>query len=213
MTLFEPATLITDYLLGGLAGGLAWRLHRFTPPANRARRWMLVTLLLTAASAFAGGTSHGFGPNLSPLWAAAWWGLTLATIHLVSAALALSWLHELGPVRWHRVGRIVIGAKLTVFATMSALHPVFLNPMIDYGLTMAAWLSAAAAAHRGWRPAMLTALALSGLAAAVQQLRLAPSVRFNHNDLYHVIQAFGLYAFYRAGRRLGGADSAAPNPA
>ena len=49
---------------------------------------------------------------------------------------------------------------------------------------------------------VLAAIALSIVAALVQQLHLAPAPWFNHNDLYHLIQALGLVAFYRAALRL-----------
>jgi hypothetical protein len=50
---------------------------------------------------------------------------------------------------------------------------------------------------------MLAAIGLSVIAALVQQLQVSPSLQFNHNDLYHVIQAFALGGFYRAGTGLG----------
>ena len=56
MTVHEPATLLTDLLLGALAGWLAGRLRR--NPAAPARWWSRA-LLLTAASALVGGTYHG----------------------------------------------------------------------------------------------------------------------------------------------------------
>ena len=95
MTIFEPWTLITDYLLAGLAGWLAWRLHRRVPADNTAARWWSRTLVLTAVSAFVGGSSHGFGPNLPAPLAAAWWRATLLTLSLVAAAMSLSLVHEL----------------------------------------------------------------------------------------------------------------------
>jgi hypothetical protein len=55
---------------------------------------------------------------------------------------------------------------------------------------------------------MLGSIVLSAVAAAVQQLKLAPSVPFNHNDLYHIIQALALFGFYQAGRRLAGPPAA-----
>jgi uncharacterized protein DUF6962 len=44
----------------------------------------------------------------------------------------------------------------------------------------------------------------------IQRGRLAPGPAFNHNDLFHVVQAAGLYLYYRAGRRL--ADAARGSP-
>ena len=49
---------------------------------------------------------------------------------------------------------------------------------------------------------MIVGIALSITAAVVQQLRWAPFPWFNHNDLYHVIQAVAFVGFYRAARHL-----------
>jgi hypothetical protein len=202
MTLHEPATLVTDYLLAGLAVALAVRLRSQTPPTSPARRWFVRTLVLTGLSAFVGGSYHGFAPNFAREIAAVWWWLTLLVIHLLSAALAMSWVHEILPARRHRLACGLIVARLAGFGIASALHPRFVMAIIDYGSTCLLWLVTALVLRRAWRAPMLVALGLSGIAAAVQQLRLAPSRQFNHNDLYHVIQAFALYAFYRAALRL-----------
>jgi hypothetical protein len=39
MTIYEPSTLLTDYLLTALGGWLACRLHRRLPADNEAARW------------------------------------------------------------------------------------------------------------------------------------------------------------------------------
>jgi hypothetical protein len=202
MTLHEPATLVTDYLLAGLAIGLALRLRKLNLPAGPARRWFIRALALTAASAFIGGSYHGFALNFDPAIASAWWWLTLIVIHLLSAAMGMSWVHELLPLRRHRAAQFVIAAKLAGFALASAVHPRFVMAIADYGSTLLLWLVTAAMLQRPWRAPMFIAIGLSGIAAAVQQLRLAPAPSFNHNDLYHVIQALALYAFYRAALRL-----------
>ena len=55
--------------------------------------------------------------------------------------------------------------------------------------------------RRARRAVAPLALALSLVAAAVQQLRVCFGTHFNHNDLYHLIQALALIAFQFAGRR------------
>ena len=90
MTLHEPATLLTDYALSALAAALAWRLHRQVSPGNRAARWFMRALWLTAISAFIGGSHHGFARNFAPPIPTLSWVLTLWTIVLVSAAMAMS---------------------------------------------------------------------------------------------------------------------------
>lgn len=204
MIIHEPATLLTDYLLAALAGWFAWRLHRRENAGGCAQQWWGRMLGLTAASAFIGGNYHGFAPNFPATLAASWWVLTLWIINLLSAAMALSLLHELVPVAGQRRWRVLIGIKFAIFAGTSLVHPEFVVVILDYGLTMLAWTAAALLLRRTWRGWMLAAIALSIVAALVQQMHWAPSEHFNHNDLYHVIQALGLWGFYRAGLGLSG---------
>jgi hypothetical protein len=208
MTVHEPATLLTDYLLAILGSWLAWRLH--TTNAGGARRWFCRALWLTAASALGGGSYHGFAPNFSPAIARAWWIATLLAIGLLGAALAMSLLHEMLPVARQKLWRWAIAVKLAGCVAAIFRYHVFVVAVIDYGLVMLAWAGFALVARRAWSGWMLAAIGLSVLGAVVQQLRLAPSVRFNHNDLYHVIQALALLGFYQAGRRLTEPTRAAP---
>ena len=214
MTVSEPATLLTDYLLAVLAGWLGWRLHRSRPATNRAAHWWSRALWLTALSAFTGGSYHGFAPNFPTAVAAIWWMITLLILSLVSAAMAMSLLHELAPVESLRLWRALIGCKLAVFASAAIGHPVFVVAILDYGMSMLAWAGAAVLVRRAWSGWMLAAIALSIVAALVQQIHWSPSPHFNHNDLYHVIQALAICGFYRAGTRFGTAgrrDAAVPS--
>ena len=66
MTIHEPATLLTDYLLTGLGLGLAWHLRRLPGSENPATRWWIRSLVVMAISAFVGGSYHGFAPYFPP---------------------------------------------------------------------------------------------------------------------------------------------------
>lgn len=203
MVLHEPATLLTDYLLAALAGGLARRLQKHTSPANRAARWWSRALALTAASAFIGGSYHGFASDLSTSVANAWWISTLLVIGLLSAAMEMSLIHELADADRPGSWRGLVALKLGVFAAAVLVHPQFVVAIIDYGLTMLAWAAAATIVRRTWWGWMLAAIGLSFLASVVQQMSWSVSTHFNHNDLYHVIQAVAIVGFYRAGCRFG----------
>lgn len=204
MTIHEPATLLTDLLLGALAGWLAWRLHRRPATGHPAARWWVWSLTLTGASALVGGAYHGFGPNFSSEVQTGWWVLTLLLICLISAAMSVSLLHEMIAPSAQRPWRTVIAFKFVAFAGAAARHPEFVVVIIDYGLTLLLWAVVAALAGRTWRGWMLTGVGFSLIAAAVQQLHWGISARFNHNDVYHVIQAGALLAFYRAGQHFTG---------
>lgn len=202
MTIHEPATLATDLLLAALGGWLAWQVHRRMPAANLAAHWWSRTLALTAVSAFVGGTYHGFAPNSPDALGAVWWIATLFIISMTAAAMALSLLHALVPPAGQRRWLVVIAFKLAAFGGVVLAHPHFVVVIIDYGLVLVLWAVAALWGRRPWRGWMLAGIGLSVGAAMVQQMRWGFAPRFNHNDVYHVIQACALIAFYRAGRKL-----------
>jgi hypothetical protein len=204
MTVYEPATLLTDGLLGALAAWLGWRLLHRPVTIHPAARWWGRMLGLTATSAGIGGVYHGFAPNFPAAVGSAWWLAGLWNINLLSAAMALSLLNEIVPVEKQRPWRALIGIKLAGFAGAVAIRPDFVVVIMDYGLAMIAWAAAAKWLRRPWRGWMLSAIALSVVAALVQQMHWAPAAAFNHNDLYHVIQAAALILFYRAGENFAG---------
>jgi hypothetical protein len=201
MSLHEPATLITDYLLALVALVCGLLLRRNDPPP--ARLWFARGMLVSALSAFVGGSYHGFAPNFAYEIQAIWWRSILITLSLVSAALALSLMHEVAPSHRQPLIRSLIILKLAIFLVVALMRPVFLFAIIDYGTALLAWIVAALVTGGPWRGWMLAAIGLSFFAAAVQQLQLSPFSRLNHNDLYHVIQAFAFFGFYRGGKLLG----------
>lgn len=203
MTIYEPWTVTTDYLLAGVGGWLAWRVRRRVATDNAAARWWGRALGLAAISAMVGGTYHGLGPNLPPAVARGIWLLTLWIISLTGAAMSLSLVHEMAPPAHRRPWLAAVGFKFGCFAAIAAARPVFLVAIIDYGLALVAWTVAALICRRPWRGWMLGAIGLSVLAAIVQQARLGLSSHFNYNDVYHVIQTGALWLFYRGALRLG----------
>lgn len=201
MTLHEPATFVTDLLLAALGSWLALRL-RSKSPASPARNWWIGALVLMAASALAGAFYHGFSPEVPAAVEAWWWRGVLWIICGLGFAMGMSLLREFHPSsggRW----RLFLIAKLAISSAAVALKPEFVVAMADYGSAMLAWTVVSFLGHRSWRGPMLAGMGLSLLAALVQQMQWGLTVRFNHNDLFHVIQAMALFAFYRAGIHMG----------
>ena len=203
MTIHEPATLITDYMLAAFGAVCGWRLLRSAGAVNLSRRWWSRALWCSGFGAWIGGSYHGFGPMLSSAWSDALWSTTLVVLCLTSAAMAMALVHDIAPAAHRRRWQWLVWAKFAGFAVLALAQPVFLVAIVDYGAVMLALAAAALFVRRGWRAPMLAAVALSALAAAVQQLGWGFSAGFNHNDLYHVIQGGAVFLFYRAGLKLG----------
>ncbi|MCE7939675.1 MAG: hypothetical protein DYG90_14065, partial [Chloroflexi bacterium CFX6] len=121
-------------------------------------------------------------------------GMLAAVLRATVPAPAQGWLIAL------------TAAKLMVYLVRLARRPVFRTAIVDYGTAMlAVALLQAWSAWRGDAPAapwILGAVGLSLAGSAVQQARLGLGPRFNHNDVYHVIQMVALYVFYRGGALL-----------
>jgi len=202
MTVAEPATLLTDCLLAALAGTLATRLHFRTSADALAARWWTRVLALTAAAGVLGGTSHGFGPMLPSAVADGLWLATLLTLNLTSAALGAALVRAVVPPASARLWLVVVALKLAGFAAYVVFRPEFVVAILDYGLALLAWLLATMLTRKAWRGWMGAAVGFSVVAAVIQQAQLGFTAWFNHNDLYHVVQAAALVCFYRAARRL-----------
>ncbi len=201
MTIHEPATLATDLLLAVLGGGLAWRLWRRSLRDNRAAIWWCGALVAMALSALIGGLYHGFAPNFPTAIDGIWWRVVLALICTMGLTMEVSLIHEIKPrgIGW------IWGARMKFLLSVAAVMvwPDFLVAMADYGLAMLAWVAAALMLRRRWSGWMLVGVGLSAVAGWVQQSGWGLSPGFNHNDVFHVIQALALVGFYRAGYVMG----------
>jgi hypothetical protein len=97
--------------------------------------------------------------------------------------------------------------KFIAYGTIVAKRDDYSVVVIDYGASMLGMAALATAAW--WRggaaaaPLLVAGVAVSAIAAVVQVRKIAPHPRFNHNDLYHLIQIAALYLFYLGGLRLG----------
>lgn len=192
MTLHEPLTAVTDFLLAALCLFFFASLSR----EFSSRRQLFVlfwagTFLMAAVGALAGGISHGFKPYFSELvkilvWKTAVFSIGIASLGMLGGTILLSFRRSLA-------GRILMGAaflKFFVFAGVMARSDRFLYVIIDYLFSMAVvlLLSLKDRSHPGGGSSWIAAgLLLSFAAAGVQQSALFWGP-LNHNDLYHVIQ-------------------------
>lgn len=200
MTVFEPATLVTDGLLAILGFALARALRKRVGLNHPATLWWHRALIAMALGASLGGLYHGFAPNF-PKWVdGLWWRLVLVNISLIGLTMGTSLTCELGlGGYWRRL----VEVKCLATVTAVIVWPEFTFAILDYGSAMILWLVSAMVLRRHWSRWMAAGVGLSAVAAWVQQSGLNLSRGFNHNDLFHVIQALALFGFYEAGVRLG----------
>jgi uncharacterized protein DUF6962 len=192
----EPDVTITDYLLTLEAAVFAVLIARAaTTPLQR---WFVVFFGATAVASLAGGTVHGFFTDSKILWR-----VVLISLGVVSAAA------------WAIGARLLLGDRLARLVTIAAIGELVAYSLLvtfvtdNFAVAIANYLPSTlfliAAFFVSYRSAAATplALGLGGLlltlvAAGVQQARIAiHPVYFNHNALYHVLQAIALFLIFQ----------------
>jgi hypothetical protein len=209
----EPDVTLTDYGLAAECALFAWLLGRrdsWHGGDSRQRvRWILFFAAGAIATA-AGGTVHGFFLDPATTGARLLWPLALLAVGgSALAAWAIGARLLLGPAgaralegvaaaAWVAYAGAVLGGARTFAVALGAYLPATLFLLVAF-----------TARYRQAREPVLLAglLGLGGtlVAAAAQHGRLAVHpVYFNHNALYHVIQAGALWLLFAAARRLAG---------
>jgi hypothetical protein len=201
MTISEPMTLVTDYLLAILTGVLAYFLWRRSGEAGRSDTrawlyWWAAAYAATAVGGIAGGTVHGFQHALASQVVAGIWMVTLQS--LVFAGFAVTCAIISVTRLSGALARVIAALAFGVYGVWVVAHPVFLSALIAYS---AALVALAVFALRDPMSAsgrlLLGGIAVSVVAAGVQRSRISLHPHFNHNDLFHVVQALAVWLLYR----------------
>ncbi|HET7292666.1 MAG TPA: hypothetical protein VFM88_09585 [Vicinamibacteria bacterium] len=205
MPFAEPATTLTDYLLALAAWGWGLRLVR---TRHDAARLMGLAFLATGLAAAVGGSLHGFGPRWSDAERAAAWLATYAAIGLANLLLLGAAIRAFAPRAYELPLLGLCGFRFGVYLILLASHREFRYVVYDLGGTLLALVvlallgrSTRAGAAAPW---VLTGVAITFAGALVQRTGVRFHEHFNHNDLFHLVQVAGLFAFYRAGTVLAG---------
>jgi hypothetical protein len=209
MTVAEPVTVLTDYILAVTGCLLGVRLRR-RAAGHESRRLLAAALLITGVSALVGGTSHGLGTRLDPWTHAGFWRVTYYALGLANLALIAAAARAFLRPRLRRWLLMALWLRLLLCVVLLAQRRELRYVVYDAVLTAVILLVLAALAvwtRRDPSAAWLVAgVAVSMAGASAQALRLAPHPLFNHNDLFHVVETLGLVLFYEAGRRLADRD-------
>jgi hypothetical protein len=208
MTLLEPDVALTDFGLTLESGWFAAWLARRHAPGAPLRLAFIGFFAAVALAAFLGGVTHGFLPDeQARLYRVVW----LSTLIAIGAAALASWAIGARLVFDERTAdRVTAFAALLFAAYIVAVVFVsqsFAVAIVHYLPAAAFLLFAFAYAWRHRRSDFLVAgiagVALTFVAAAVQLGRIGLHPRyFNHNALYHLIQALALLLIFLAARGL-----------
>jgi len=201
MTISEPMTLLTDWMLAGLCLVLGWALLR-EPAASRSRRWLGGALLGTALAALVGGASHGFRAHLGATGNVVAWKVTVLSIGVTGFLfLGAAALSALSP-RGRRIVLTLAATEAILYCLWMLWHDEFIWVIADYVPAMLVALGLQVVDWRRGRPSapwLAGGIVTSFAGAGIQASGLAPHPSFNHNDLYHVIQMVACWLMYRGG--------------
>jgi hypothetical protein len=203
----EPDVALTDYALFVETLLFGFWMYR-SPALNSLKLWFVILFWSVSVAALVGGTVHGFLTNPQSASAKACWLLTMILLGLtalaeygIAARLMLT----------SRSANIFILSAVVIFALYVAVvsfwDATFRIAVIDY-LGGVIFLSIALLrlySRIRIRAALIgiSGLLLTVVASAVQQAHISVDPHyFNHNALYHLLEAIALFLIYRAGRSL-----------
>jgi uncharacterized protein DUF6962 len=210
MTLLEPDVALTDFALALECAGFAVWLHRRGPADAFLRRWFVVFFAALGLAALLGGIAHGFPSDpQSRLYWLVWTAILLAIGVTALAGWALGARLVLSEATATHVvaaaGAAFVGyASVVLFVSHSfAIAVIHYLPAAVF--LLGAFVLAYLRQRNGFLLAGIAGLVLTFVAAAVQQSETSlHPVYFNHNALFHVIQAFALLLIFLAARGLHG---------
>jgi len=208
MTLMEPDVVLTDYGLAIECMVLAGLIYAYGAQGNALRFRFIAFFIALGVAALIGGTFHGFFGNQSPLGLTVLWPATLVAIGM--AALAL-WSIGATLIFSERVANWVLWGALFAFGVYVLLilfsSRAFWIAIINY-IPAAIFLFVALLvmySRNGMRYLLVGVggIVLTFIAATVQYTGISIHPRyFNHNALYHLIQAVALFLIYWTARVL-----------
>ena len=199
----EVVTMVTDYLLAATAFGAAMWLWKSA--AGVPGRWWAVAFVATGVAAVLGGTSHGYAPVIDKQTHGLVWRLTYVTVGIANFCILYGAALAAVPRRFFRAAVAVLLARMLAVAAALIVVAQFRFVLYDYAITLVGLLALAAARGAERQPGarwIVAGVAASTIGAVIQLARVGQGRVFNHNDLFHVVQAIGIALYARGGREL-----------
>jgi hypothetical protein len=213
----EIMVSITDFALAVFSGVLTAKLLSRPTAKPRTRRWFALVLGAIAFGSLLGGISHGLLPEESGRAGGLIWRATLMAIG--PAAVGLWMLASILLFRPSSVERSRTLALIVLAVYVGVVlfeYQNFLIALLLY-VPAAVLLLVAFAVHLKHSSDTfaidgLIAMGITLVAGVLQYLRVGlHPVYFNHNALYHLCQAVGLFFLYRAAIKWLGTESPGPS--
>jgi hypothetical protein len=206
ITIHEPDVVFTDLGLAVLGAWFAWRLAS-GPGSGPLGKVPALLMAGLASAAFWGAVFHAFFPEDTATLAGfiAWIPVTLSIVVAAASLLELG-LRVLAPALRQPIRRWIVAAYAGAFVAVVLLVDESFTTIVRFYvpalLLFLAGATARALRGGGWILIAL-GLTLSAVAALLQQLEVAlHPVYFDHNAVYHLVQAGALVLLYLGFRRV-----------
>lgn len=211
----EPTTVLTDYALAVVALVLAARIASVRPRMPRAARLWAASFVALAVAAVVGGTWHAIPHDVLPSLRYWMWSITYVAIGLADLLLLAGAAQE-GLSGWpRRAALALIAGRFLAYAAYVVAVRSFGAVALEFGLTLTCLLAFGLDLARRREPGaafVLGGVATTFAAGLVLALRLSLHPRFNHNDLFHVIQIAGIWLLFRGALLLRDVGSSSVRP-
>ncbi len=210
----EPDVTLTDYGLALECAALAWLLWRRKGGAGGIRAPWTIFFASISVTSFLGGTVHGFFLDPSSPGNAVLWPVTLLGVGVTAlSAWTIGARIQFTPGAARRLELAALAGFLIYAATLLFVSTSFRVAVLNY-LPAAIFLLTVYALRarrsgESWTRWGVGGLGLTLAAAVLQQagVGLHPTW-FNHNALYHLLQAAGLFMIFLSARILIGFEAA-----
>ncbi len=205
--LIQPDVAITDFLLCIEALTFAFLLHRKETKNKHLKNLSVLFFLSLALSSILGAFVHGYFPTPDSVWNNILWRATLLTVGIISL---FTWLIAFNVLTKKHLKIIFTFVILDFF--VYAYYILFVNPQFKiaiYNYLPAVVFLLLVFCILKFRKKQqgviygIIGLIATFLAAIVQQSGLSiHPIYFNHNALYHLIQAVAILLLFITFRRL-----------
>ena len=194
--LYEPTTTITDFFIFIFGIFFSWNIFQISYSQFHLI-WSL-SFLCIGLGGFLGAISHGFGPKMRELYKRIIWRLTLLFVGLtgifIGMASVILFFDDIslyffsGILILFYINRIRIDD--TFKNAVNFYLPLILFSIISFGFFFYIYGKVESLF-------IFMGLIVSVAASLTQVMRISFHKHFNHNDLFHVIQIFGMVLIFK----------------
>lgn len=161
--------------------------------------------LVTAVGAVAGGTAHGFREFIGETGEIVTWQVAVYSLGLTTLFFLCGTILAHTPTKWRNLFLALAIIEFVFYALWMVFYDSFVYAILDYTLGAIAigiieaikWKNSKETSGR-W---IISSIALTFFAASLQQVGVGINEHFNHNDVYHVLQAIAMIMLYLGVRR------------